>query len=217
MSSRKTKILIWFTALAVVMACVPVLSAPPPAPTLDPGVINTYIVETANAASTQTAAAVPTSTPTVTFTSTPRFTNTPEPTATNTFIWIVVSPTNPISAALTAASITSNKDYACLFISVTPSNGTSFNPRKNFEATWRVKNIGKKEWNNNDADFVYVSGDKFSKALGYDFKITLEPGVMGDLTVSMRAPKDPGSYTTTWAVSIGSNEFCKVSLNIRVK
>jgi hypothetical protein len=217
MSNRKTKILIWFTALAVVMACVPVLSAPPLAPTLDPGVINTYIVETANAASTQTAAAAPTSTSTATLTSTPRFTNTPEPTATNTFIWILVSPTNPVSAALTAAAITSNKNYACLFISVTPANGTSFNSRKNFEATWRIKNIGKKEWNKNDADFVYINGDKFHKVSGYDFKKTLEPGVTGDLTVAMQAPKNPGIYTTNWAVRIGSDEFCKVSLRIAVK
>jgi hypothetical protein len=217
MLNRKIKVLLWFTILAVIMACAPIFSSVPPLPTLDPGAINTFIVQTANAASTQTVAAAPTSTSTATLTSTPRFTNTPEPTATNTFIWILVSPTNPVSASLTAAAITSNKNHACLFISVTPANGTSFDSRKNFEATWRVKNIGKKEWNKDDTDFVYVNGDKFHKESGYDFKKTLEPGVTGDLTVAMQAPKRTGTYTTNWAVRIGSDEFCKVSLRIAVR
>jgi len=216
MLSRKTKILVWFTALAVIMACVPVLSAPPPAPTLDPGAINTYIAETANAASTQTAQAAPTSTPTATSTSTPRPSDTPEPTVTS-FVWIVKSPTNQISAALTAGSLRSSENYACLPITMDPSNWESFPPRKNFEATWRVKNIGKKAWDKEDVDFVYSSGDKFHKVSGYDFKKTLEPGVIGDLTVAMQSPKNPGNYTTTWAIKVGSDEFCKLTLSIIVK
>lgn len=207
--------MVWFTALAVIMACVPTFSASPPVPTLDPGTINTYIAQTAGVAATQTVAAIPTFTPTVTLTSTPRFTNTPEPTATNTFIWIAMSPTNFGSAALTAA--TSNKNYACNLVSVSPENGTNFGPRKTFDATWRVKNIGKKEWDKNSVDFVYISGDKLQTQDGYDLKKTVPVGATVDLTVAMQARKNPGTYTTYWAVRIGSDEFCKVSLRIDVK
>ena len=119
---------------------------PAPRPHTGLGAINTYIVETAHAASTQTVQAIPPSTHTATFTSTPRSTKTPEPTATNTFIWIVKSPTNPVSASLTAAALTSSEKYACLPIDQDPSNWASFPPRQNFDATWRVKNIGKKAW-----------------------------------------------------------------------
>lgn len=215
MSNRNTKILIWFTALAVIMACVPTFAAPAPVvPTLDPGAINTYIAQTAEAAATQTAAAIPTLTSTVTLTSTPRFTKTPEPSATNTFIWIAVSPTS-LGAALTAAR--SNKDYACEVISVTPANGTNFDPRKNFDATWHVKNIGKQEWDKNDADFIYVSGDKLQMQDGYDFKKTVAAGATVDLTVAMQARKNPATYITNWAIRIGSDEFCNMSLRIVVK
>ncbi len=154
---------------------------------------------------------------TATFTSTPRSTKTPEPTATNTFIWIVKSPTNPVSASLTAAALTSSEKYACLPIDQDPSNWASFPPRQNFDATWRVKNIGKKAWGKEDVDFVYSSGDKFYKSSGYDFKATINPGVTGDLTVKMQSPKKPGNYTTIWAIRIGSNEFCKLRLSIVVK
>jgi len=215
MANRTTKVWVWFTALAVIMACAPTFSAAPSIPTLEPGAINTMIVQTANAASTQTAAALPTSTPTETFTPTPRSTTTSEATATG-FVWIVISPTNPISAALTAANIRSNKNYDCLLISTTPANGTSFTPRKNFDATWRVKNIGKKDWEKNSTDFIYLRGDKFHKVSGYDFKKTLQVGVTGDLTVSMQAPKNTGFYTTYWTLRVGSEEFCEVSLTISV-
>jgi hypothetical protein len=72
------KIFILFMAFVLVMACVP--SAITPVPPLDPNAINTYIVQTADAASIQTLDAMP-STPT--FTPTLRSTFTPEATFTN--------------------------------------------------------------------------------------------------------------------------------------
>jgi len=71
------KLLLWFTAFALIMACVPGIATPPPASTLDANAINTYIVQTANVAATRTA-----SVPTLTATATLRSTFTPEPTYT---------------------------------------------------------------------------------------------------------------------------------------
>jgi len=83
---RRTKIISWFIALALVMACAPAMATP--VPPLDPNSINTVIVLTANAAATQTVAAIP---PTSTFTITPRNTFTPEPTS--TLVPTIVFPT----------------------------------------------------------------------------------------------------------------------------
>ncbi len=60
--TQKTKLLICVTALVLVMACVPPFTIQP-VPTIDPGVVNTLIVQTADAALTQTAVAFPTATP----------------------------------------------------------------------------------------------------------------------------------------------------------
>jgi len=207
MLSRKTKLLGWFMVLVVVMACAPVFSAAPPLPTLDSGAINTYIAQTAESAATQTSVAIPTLSPTILPTSTMRYTKTPEPTATNTFIWIPASPT-------LAAN---NQNYACQLISVTPASGSNFGPRDDFDITWKVKNVGKKDWDNKNAEFIYVSGDKIHKVSAYPFKKKVDVGVAVSLTASMQAPKNPEIYITTWGISIGSNLFCKVSFTIVVK
>ena len=87
MASLRTKYLLWFTALALVMACAPTFAAQP-IPSADPNSIGTIIAQTANAAATQTVAALPTLTSTITFTPTPRNTDTPEPTATATVLFL---------------------------------------------------------------------------------------------------------------------------------
>jgi len=207
------------------MACVPSLGTP--FPTAGPNAVNTFIIQTANAASTQTAAALPTSTPTATLTATPRNTETPSPTFTSTVIFILSSPTKPALPTLSgggggggsggSGGGTSSDNYACQVISVSPSNGTSFDPRADFDATWRVKNIGIKGWDRNSTDFYYSSGSKIHQVAGYDMSKDVDPGQTIDLSADMRAPKDSGNYTTTWTLRIGDKNFCNMSLTINVK
>lgn len=77
MSSAK-KIFFLCMAFVLIMACAPSVAAP--VPPLDPNAINTYIVQTADAASAKTQEAIP---PTLTFTPTLRSTATAKPTFTN--------------------------------------------------------------------------------------------------------------------------------------
>lgn len=218
MSLLKNKLLMWFMALVVIMACVPTLNAAPAVPTIAPGAVNTYIAQTANAASAQTAAAIPSLTPTLTSTPTPTSTETEEPTATNTVIFVLKSPTPFVipTNTITGGGSTSSKDYACTIISVSPANGTVYNARTDFDAKWRVKNIGKKNWDRGSADYIYDSGNKIHKVSGYDFTKTVKVGETVDLGVDMEAPKDSGTYTTYWVIRIGSQKFCKMSLTIVV-
>jgi len=214
MPKPKIKYLIWCVALAVIMACVPGIQAPP-APTLDSNAIGTMIVQTGKAALSQTAAAMPTHTPTITFTPTPRFTDTPEPTATSTVIFRFFSPT-PIGQA-SSTSATSDQAYACQVVSTSPANGTGFSPRTDFDAKWKIKNIGKKDWDAGSVDYVYLSGDRFHKVEGYDLSKTVKVGETIELIVDMIAPKDNGSYSTNWTIRVGSQKFCTLSLTIVVR
>lgn len=223
MQTRK-KVLLWFTVLALVMACAPTFGTP--FPTADPGLINTFIARTANAAASQTAAVLPTHTPTETSTPTPENTATPSLTPTSTFIFVLASPTviptftsfvlgNGGSSG--ASGATSSEDLACQVIRVSPANGTTFNPRTDFDATWRVKNIGQKQWDRNSIDVVYESGAKIHKIAGYDLDRNVKVGESIDIVVDMIAPKDPGSYTTHWVLQASANVFCKMSLTINVR
>ncbi len=213
MTTSKAKYLFWIIALVVIMACVPTLSTPEAVPTMDANAVGTYIVETAQAAATNTALALPTLTPTITLTPTPRFTDTPVPTATSTIIFILASPT-PLAPPTTASS---NNAYACQVVSVTPANGTSFPTRTDFDASWAVRNIGKKNWDRGTVDYAYISGDKIHKVSLYDLSQTIKVGDSTNLVVAMSAPKDPGTYVTNWALQAGSNNFCTMTLGIVVK
>lgn len=218
-TTRKTKLLIWVTALALAMACVPALGTQT-VPTVDSGAIGTFIAQTVNAASTQTAAVVPSSTLTPSITPT-RNTETPSPTVTSTVNLMPSSPTPIILPTFTSVSIggsgTSSDNYACQVTRVTPPNGSSFDPRDDFDAFWTVKNIGKRNWDRSDVDYVYSVGAKIHKVSGYDLEDNVKVGNSIELGVDMQAPKDAGTYTTTWTMRIGERTFCPMRLTIVVK
>jgi len=206
----------WFLALGLIVACVPALSSAPAVPTLDPGAINRIIAQTAGAASTQTAAALPTFTPTQTFTPTPRGTNTPEPTITETLVLVYETPTIFVIPPATITPTISNKDYLCQVLN-SPTDGTIYSPRLDFRVRWRFKNIGRQKWDSSTVTFIYDHGDRFHKTSSYNLEKTIDVGYVAELFVDMQAPKDPGTYTTHWALKVGTEKFCKVTLTIGVK
>lgn len=216
-ATHKTKLLIWVIALALIMACVVPTLATPSVPTVDPGAVNTFIAQTVIAASTRTAAAMPSLTPTPTLTPTQN-TETPEPTFTSTVIFILSSPTPLVIPTFTQSGGGSSSDnYACRITRVSPANGSRFNSRDDFDAVWTVTNIGQKNWDRNTVDYVYSSGDKIHKVSGYDLSKNVKTGDSLDLGVDMQAPKNSGTYTTTWTMRAGDKTFCTMTLTIVVK
>lgn len=211
-ATQKTKLLMWVTALALVMACVPSLTAQP-IPTVDPGAINTLIVQTANAAATQTAAGLPSSTSTPILTPT-RSTETPTLTATSTVIFIFFSPTPVV---VPTSTIMVSGSFACQITQASPPKGSKFSPRQDFDAVWTVKNVGKKKWDRTSVNYAYSDGAKIHKISSYDLSKNIAIGGTTELTVNMQAPKDPGTYTTTWVMRSGSRTFCPLILTIVVR
>ncbi|HZM21397.1 MAG TPA: NBR1-Ig-like domain-containing protein [Anaerolineales bacterium] len=220
MFTHKAKLIGWLLVLGMVLACVPSLPTPMPPP--DPGAINTFIAQTVNAASSQTAAAMPTSTSTPTSTPTPRNTDTPTPTFTSTVIFILFTPTPLVIPTFTVISSgggggSSSDNYACQVLSVSPANGTTFGPRADFDAVWRVKNIGQKAWDRTSVDYRYTSGDKIHKVEIYDLSANVPRNGTTDVIVDMVAPRNAGTYSTTWNLYVGSKSFCNMTLRIVVR
>lgn len=214
-TTQKTKLLIWVTTLALVMACSVPSVLPSTAPTADPGVlVATFIAQTVQAAATQTVAALPspTETPFVTPTQpTPTATST----ATSTAVLVFFSPTPIVFPTFTAG--VSNENYACQVTRVSPPNGSVFDPRDDFDVRWSVKNTGRRNWERTDVDYLYISGDKIHKVSGYDLAEDVGIGRTIDLGVDMRAPKDPGSYSTLWRMRRGDTTFCDLRFTIVVR
>jgi len=215
-ATRKTKLFVWGTALALIMACAPAL-ATPSVPTVDPGAVGTFIAQTVNAASTRTAASIPTLTPTPTATPTQN-TETPSPTPTATVIFILASSTPIVVPTLTSSGGgTSSENFSCQVTRVSPANGTRFDPRDDFDAIWTVRNNGQRNWDRNSIDILYSSGDRIHKVSGYDLDENVRVGNSIDVGVDMQAPKDPGTYNTTWVMRRGDNTFCTMTLTIVVR
>lgn len=212
---QKNRLLIWLGALALVMACIPTTTSQ--IPTLAPGAVNTFIVQTAQAASTQTAAVLsPSPTPTSTFRPTGTATTIPSPT--NTFVFILPGLGTPGTPTLPGLSSgTSSSKYGCSVFSTEPANNTVIAPRTDFEVKWGVKNIGTETWYRATMDYSFYSGAKLHKVASYDIPKGAEPGKNVFLTVEMEAFKDKGTYTTQWSLVEDNFYFCPLTLTIVVK
>lgn len=215
---KHSRFLFLLLAVAFVTACV-LPGAVTPVPTLEPGAVNTFIVQTADAAATRTAQALPSSTVTATSTRTPQGTETPAPTSTQPFVFVLPGSTSSLSAP-TLAGInngTANSKYGCQINSVEPPNNTVFSPRTDFIATWSVKNIGREVWYRATMDYAYVSGDKLHEVASYNLPKGVEPGKNVFLPVEMETFKSPGIYSTTWALVVDNTYFCRLTLTVIVQ
>lgn len=216
MIRRNTRFLALLAATVFMLACVvPSLApAPTPPPTFDPNSLFTAIVETANAAATQTALKLPpTYTPTLTLipTKTPTIT----PTVTATFYFVVATITQPPTQIPLG---TSDQAYDCQILSQVPSDNSIIAKSSVFEARWLVANIGKSGWDANNADYHYTGGSRLHQGgIVRDLEASVSPGSTIELVVSMQSPADAGTYSTTWKLNVGKNEFCSMNLTIIVQ
>ncbi len=137
----------------------------------------------------QTLTAVPTETPL------PTLTFTPEPTAT------LAPPTDtPQPTATEKAEAIEGCDVAILIADVTVPDGMEIDPDTKFTKTWKLFNDGTCTWNN-FYRLYYVSGARMSGPLSQQLTpIEVPPGASIDISVVLRAPKEPGTYRGYWGL-----------------
>jgi hypothetical protein len=196
------------TIVPVLLACeLPVLFQPEPS-NLAPGSIETIVFETAAAAQTQTAIVLPP--PTRTPTLTPPPTGTPTETSTPTATVVFIPPTpRTLFKPYEAGS-------ACKVVAFEPYNPV-LAPRANFETTLTLQNTGNELWLDKNIDFKHSAGTDMHRTDVYDLPKSVAPGDQVTITLRMSAPRDPGTYTSTWVLAGKQNTLCKVSVTIIVK
>ncbi len=206
------RLLILLMFLFLLSACAP--STPQP---LVP--IETVFAATMDAINAQTAAAMP---PTATFTPTPintrRPTLTPVPSATAVVLTPTFTPT--ITPVYTPTNITSgsgNVLYACELVQLSPGSGYEAKPNEKFRWVWKVRNIGTKKWWTDTMFAAYASGSEFYVKKEFALGSPTDIGEVGVFSIKMQAPKEPGTYTTTWSLKKGIHTFCYAQLKIVVK
>ena len=141
---------------------------------------------------------------------TPSPTTTPEPT-----LSLVPSPSagSPSARLLTP---TESKALDCALLMQSVKNGTHYKSREEFSIGWKVRNTGTAGWDPGALDFMYIAGTRMYQYPLTQLQGAVDPGNTVILSADLRAPRNPGKYSTTWSLRQGDNYFCRVSLTIFV-
>lgn len=174
-------------------------------PTQDPNAVFTAAAETASANMTETASAVtPTPSPTATETPAP-----PTPTFTAT----VEAPAT--AAATTAPAVSTGGDRAQFVSDVTIPDDTVVTPGQNFTKTWRLVNEGTTTWTTGYS-LRFLQGDRMDGQESVNLTSSVAPGSQVDVSVSLTAPDEPGTYTGYWQMANAQGELFQVPFYVRV-
>lgn len=208
-------------SLVLLAACAP------PATPLPPGMMETMVAATIQALPSSTpqpsatltveptlerptATDLPTETPLPSLTPMPTFTstltNTPIPTAT--------------PAGYNFGKKQGDSSFGCVVVAQFPADGFEASPGQDIAVTWRIQNVGSRDWAKESIDIGYISGEKM--AIGgtlFDLSKTVPAGQVGDIMLTFEAPKNKnaGAYRTVWSLFRGSTPFCEFSFSLVVK
>jgi hypothetical protein len=85
-------------------------------------------------------------------------------------------------------------DRAAFISDVSVPDGTDYEPGENFVKTWRLRNAGTCTWTSG-YDLVFHSGDAMDAPAAVQLTSgTVAPGATVDVSVSLEAPDDEGTY-----------------------
>ena len=201
---------------------------PPASPTPDMNALLTQSIGTLSASFflTQTAA-VPTGTNTPLPTPTPLATSTPlslpSPLASATQGYLATSIIYPaVTVTGTVYTPTTNPSslgYGCnnlaLIRDVTIPSGTDMSAGEKFTKTWQVANTGSCDWLSGYR-LVAVSGTKLAEDPVKVNNAPVPPNEWRQLSVTMIAPKESGTYTQYWQLSDGAGHTFGALLGVTI-
>jgi len=222
--ARRILILLMTTGI-LISSCAP---QEPGQPTPDMNAILTAGVGTFSASifQTQTAMVPPaTVTPTVTPTATATPLSLLSPTASTASAtqFILVAPqVTLVVATPTGPTLTPNPSTlgsGCnnlAFISdVSVPAGTVFQPEQQFTKSWKVQNTGTCDWVYR-YHLVHISGDDVGGRDPVSLGKVIEPAKWTTLTITLRAPRAPGTYTSTWRLADQSGTVFGSTLGVNI-
>src|SRR6202142_1479256 len=101
-------------------------------------------------------------------------------------------------ATVTAHPVSLGTCDSAQFVSdVTVPDDTFINPGATFVKTWRLKNTGACQWNTSYS-LVFARGSQMGGPASVAFPGTVLPGQTVDLTVTLTAPTNGGTFRGYW-------------------
>ena len=176
-------------------------------PTLDTNMVQTLAAQTVSAQQTFAVLETKISLLTVQPTQAPVIITATVPTSTRTLIPTVT----PIPATFTpqAPQATATAETACnvarFVTDVTIPDNTLIAPEASFVKTWRLQNKGTCTWTTGYS-VTFVSGDAMGGPASFTLPKAVAPNDVVDVSVSLVAPKNTGSYASYWRLRSLSGE-----------
>jgi hypothetical protein len=144
----------------------------------------------------------------------PTSTSTPEIPVTSTPAKETVSIPTLAQVAMTSASDALVCDNAAYIGDVTIPDGTIVSPGETFTKTWRVQNSGSCNWNTSYL-VSFNSGETMS-GVSTAFPYAVSSGNQMDISVSMIAPTDLGTYIGYWKLQNSAGTIFGQTLYVQI-
>jgi len=125
----------------------------------------------------------------------------------------IIDPTSsPEPTTITSVTNSACVDSAVFVSDVTIPDNTVFMPNTPFTKTWRLKNTGTCNWDDNYL-VAYISGSTMSQQPGYwilpQGQVVL-PGQTLDVSVGMTSPIENGNYASYWGLKTSDGEYMPI-------
>ena len=106
--------------------------------------------------------------------------------------------------------------YTSALVSETIPSGSKMDPGERFEKTWTIENTGTCDWLR-DFFFDYAGGYDFKGADRVRITKKVTPGSTVDISMSIDAPDDPDTYTSSWRMRTDDGSFFGQVFTIEIK
>ena len=112
-----------------------------------------------------------------------------------------------------------SETYGCTLLNQNPQDEIVMVPRQAFDMTWVVQNTGDAVWHAATSSYAFYGGTPmYAKEAAYQIPEDIMRGGKLKMTIDFEAPKEPGLYTTYWAILTGGNtRVCRMYLTVIVK
>lgn len=218
----------FFFFLVFVLAITSCAPAPKPAPKGD--LVATSIAATIAAMPTNTP--YPTLTPSITPTKAPptEFPTLTLPPTIRPLSSLTLAPTEtPLASPTTDGGSELGKgqgddNYGCKVIGQRPDDWTNVRPGQTITVVWRISNIGKKSWTQEEVILKYLDGSKIAvNGLKQPLLSSVKTGGVANISLVLKAPEKkpsdkPANYLeTVWGLAKGDKVFCQFAFGLTVK
>jgi len=127
---------------------------------------------------------------------------------------VVATPTGP-TLTPNPNTLGSGCNNLVLISDVSVPAGTIFQPEEQFTKSWKVANTGTCDWVYR-YHLVHISGDDVGGQDPVSLGKVIEPGKWTTLSITLRAPRAPGTYTSTWRFADQSGTVFGSTLGVNI-